>query len=109
MKMRRPASSNGSATAEGALMLLSHAHEIGGHHLADKIAEADLVVPAELGPGLGRVAMQVVDLGRPEIALIDRDQDLAALGIDALLLGAGTPPGDLPADLGEGELDELAD
>src|SRR5262249_13897256 len=107
-KIRLPASWKGSATAEGALMLLSHAHQIGSHHLPDKVLEAGLVAPAELGPGLGRVAMQIVDLGRAEIARIDRDQDLAALGVDALLLGAGAAPGDLAADLGEGDLDELA-
>src|SRR6266481_5792401 len=106
-KMRRPARPNSSAAALGALMLLSHGDEIRRDHLGHQLAKAGPVPPAQPAPGLGRIAMKIIHLGRAEIAGIDRDQHLAVLRIDPLFLGAGAAPGDAPTHLGEGEIDEF--
>ena len=58
--------------------------------------------------GLGRVAQQVVDLERAEVARVDLDQQLAGAAVDALLVQALALPDELAADLGEGALEELA-
>src|ERR1043165_1651554 len=107
-KTRRPPSGKISGFAGAALMLLAHRREIGRHHLGDQLAEARLVAPAQLGPRLGRIALQEIHLRGAEVPGIDGNQDLPVLGIDALLLGARAAPSDLAADLGEGELDEFA-
>src|SRR5215469_11370437 len=107
-KTRRPASGKSSAACPAALMLLSHHFQIVHDHLGHELAEAHLVLPAELASGLGRIPMKIVHFRRAEIARIDGDQDLAGLGVHPLLLGSRTAPGDLPADLAEGKLDELA-
>src|SRR5215467_4906750 len=107
-KIRRPARGKRSAAGAAALMLLPHHLEIVHDHLGHQLAETHLVLPAELRPGLRRVPMKIVHFRGTEIARIDGHQHLAALGVDPLLLGSRATPGDLPADLGEGELDELA-
>src|SRR6266436_4159931 len=99
-KTRRPTSAKGSALAVFALMLLAHRHQVGRHHLGHQFAETGLVAPAELGARLRRIAQQEIDLRRAEISGIDGNQHIAALGIHALLLGAGAAPGDLAADEG---------
>src|SRR5215469_13207393 len=101
-KTRRPASGNRSAAGAAALMLLSHHLQIVDDHLGHELAEAHLVLPAELAPRLGRISMKIVHFRGAEIARIDGDQHLATLGVHPLLLGSRTAPGDLAADLAEG-------
>src|SRR5580704_2926436 len=75
-------------------------------HFADKFVKSYGGLPAKPLVCLARIAEQGIDLGRAEIAGIDLDQDLAALGIDARLLEALAPPGDRPADMRKGALNE---
>ena len=51
---------------------------------AHQLREAGAVPPAQAGMGLGRVAQQVVDLERAEVARVDLDQELAGAAVDAL-------------------------
>src|SRR5947207_3237067 len=107
-KMRRPPSGNISGFAGAALMLFAHRRQIGRHHLGHQFAETRLVAPAQLGPRLGRIALQEINFGGAEVPRIDGNQDLPVLGVDTLLLGSGAAPGDRAADLGEGQFDEFA-
>src|SRR5437016_2675963 len=65
-KMRRPPSGNISDFAGAALMLFAHRRQIGRHHLGHQFAEARLVAPAQLGPRLGRIALQEINFGGAE-------------------------------------------
>ena len=120
-KTRLPARSNGGeatptvatrppAATEPAvgLVLAGDLLEVGRDHLLDQIGEGRARAPAQTLARLARVAQQVVDLERAEVARVDLDQDLAGAAVEPLLLDALAPPDDLAAGLGEGELDELA-
>ena len=72
---------------------------IGIDHLGDQLGAKVVLLPAELGRGLARVAEQQIDLGRPEIARIDRDQHLAGALAHAALVDAAAAPVDVAADL----------
>src|SRR5262245_588682 len=73
--------------------------------------------PAELFAGLGRVAEERLDLGRPEVARVDPHHFLARRGEPAAardriddgdLLGAGAAPGQRDAQLARGRHHEIA-
>ena len=65
--------------------------------------------PAELGARLGRIAEQQVDLGRPEIARVDLDQDAAGRWHRRPVSSTPLPRQTIrAADLGERALDEFA-
>src|SRR5438552_5582218 len=71
----------------GEAMLLHELVALGGlevlaHHLGDELGEADLRRPAELRERIARIAEERIELGRPEVARIDRD-DAAALRVVA--------------------------
>src|SRR5262245_27881014 len=66
------------------------------------------MLPAELFARLAGIANQDVDLGRPEVGRIDRDQDVAALAAMSLFIDPLAVPFDGTADIVEGQLDELA-
>ncbi len=66
--------------------------DVGVHHEPDQLLEAGLRLPAELGPGLGGIAAQLVDLRGPVVGGVD--QDVAA---------------PVQAGVGEGDLAELLD
>src|SRR5262249_23677392 len=68
----------------------------------------DLVVPAELAAGLAGIAEQMVDLGRPEIARGDFDQNLTGRPVRALLVDAAAAPDHGAARLGEGLFNKFA-
>ena len=60
---RRRGCAGGSSLAQGS--------QVGVDHHADQLLEADLRLPAELLPGLRRIADEQVDLGRTEELLVD--------------------------------------
>src|SRR5690554_4368774 len=106
---RLPASGNTtSAVPVIAPGLARHRLEVGPHHLGDQLRKPDPRRPAERRPRLARVAEQQVDLGRPEVAQVDRDQRLAGRRVEPDLVDPRPPPDDPPADHREGGLDELA-
>jgi hypothetical protein len=41
------------------------------------------MLPAQLVAGLGRIAKELIDLGRPEVAGIDQNESLSGGGIQA--------------------------
>ncbi len=67
------------------------------------------MAPAEPLPGLAGIAEQRVGFRRPEVTLVDFDQNAAVARIDALLGETGAAPFDGPADAGERLFDEFAD
>src|SRR6185436_2065174 len=77
-------------------------------HLAHEVAKRDRGAPAEALMGFARIATERFNFGRPEIARIDLDQDLAGLGIDADLIRTASAPLDGAVHMREGALDELA-
>src|SRR5436190_17934553 len=105
---RRPASRNGSVAGVTAPPLAVDGGKVGLDHLGDQRREAGGVAPAQPGRRLARIAEQEIDLGRPEVARIDAHQGVAAGGVEAPLVDALALPDQLPPDLAEGELDELA-
>jgi hypothetical protein len=46
--------------------------EVGLDHFAHQLGEGRAKAPAEPGAGLRGVALQQIDLGRPQVALVDR-------------------------------------
>src|SRR6478609_10063025 len=66
--------------------------DVGVDHHLDQLAERRPRLPAELGPGAGRIADQLVDLGRPEECRIEHHVAV-----------------DLEAGMRERHLDALAD
>ena len=66
------------------------------------------MAPAQPVVRLGRIADQQIDLGRAEIARIDRDADRAGGGVYSRLVDPLAAPLDRNADLGEGQLDQFA-
>src|SRR5258705_10953906 len=81
--------------------------EVLAHHFLDQLAETDARRPAELALRLGRVAEERVDLGGTKVAGIEGD-DAAVLLVVALFVRAFALPADAHAQLGRGQLDELA-
>ncbi len=61
--------------------------EVGGHHLGHEIGEGDGVAPAKLCMSLGRVAQEIVDLERAEVARVDLDQELAGAAVEPFSSG----------------------
>src|SRR5271170_3278968 len=108
IQIRRPSMRNGSSLGAIALSRPRHALQIGFHHFRDEPAETDAVAPAQLALRLGRIAEQLVDLGRPEVARIDRHQRLVRLVVGPGLLDAVATPYDAPPDMGECGFDEFA-
>src|SRR5579872_753195 len=104
-----PASAGMSASfvAVAALLFVADSNQIGLDHFLHQRIERGLVMPAELGARLAGIAKQRIDLGWPEIAPIDFDQNAAIGGIDALLIRAAAAPDDAAADMGESLLDEF--
>src|SRR3984957_13173513 len=84
-----------------------HHLEIGLDHLAREFAHTRSVPPSKLDLGLRRVADQQVDLGRPEIARIDFDQQLSGLRVEAFFSDAGAFPFQRDAGVGEGPLHKV--
>src|SRR5579872_2773925 len=60
-----------------------HGDQALGHHIGAEVAPAGLVAPAQLGAGLGRIALEQVHFGWAEVARIDLDQHTPGLGVDA--------------------------
>src|SRR6266567_2427487 len=56
------------------------------HHHVDQLVETGLRLPTQFRLGLGRVPEEEVDLGGTEVLGIDLDDDLAAPGIEPLLV-----------------------
>src|SRR5580692_9940015 len=111
-KTRRPRRANsgafaalavapGSVAAAMALLLEPDRLEVGLHHVLHQLVERHAMPPAELVVCLARVADQGLDLGRTEIARIDRDEHMAGFLIQSLLVGALAFPDDGAADAGE--------
>ncbi len=69
----------------------------------DELLEGSLLrIPAQFADGLRRVAEELLDLGRAEVARVDGDERLARLAIDAFLVGTHAPPLQLDAGAAEG-------
>src|SRR5690606_16248535 len=113
-QMRRPLSSKcrlPASSAESTFIappFMPYLDQIGFDHLTNQLLKTDLVPPAQLCPGLGGIAEQVVDLGRPVIAGVDPHQHVAGHDIACELLRAGALPRNFAADMPERDLDELA-
>src|SRR5262245_9051926 len=77
---------------EGAVAPLPDQHvalgqpQVLGHHLRHEFGERRPRSPAQLPPGLARIAAQGVDLGGTVIARVDADDHPSAIGVDAHLL-----------------------
>src|SRR5262249_40120568 len=56
----------------------AHVFLVGAHHHRDQLGERDRRLPPELVARAGRVAVQVVDLGRPQVARVELDVRLPA-------------------------------
>src|ERR1700735_3686891 len=82
--------------------------DIGLDHLTHDFGKAALWPPTEAPARLGRVAEQPVDLGRPEIAWIDRHQRPTGVDVDAMFVLAAAVPLYPAAGLGKGLFDEFA-
>src|SRR5580704_1840655 len=72
--------------------VLTHLADIAFYHLAHQLVERDFVLPAELLPGLARIAQQGIGFGGPEIARIDLDENAAVARVDALFGDARAAP-----------------
>src|SRR5262245_38153670 len=86
--------------------LVADSNQVGLHHVRYKRVEAGLVMPAELGARFARIANQNVHFGRPEIARIHLDENLARRLLDTFLLDAPSLPYNGCADMGKGLFDE---
>src|SRR5690349_19288822 len=73
--------------------------QVGLHHLGDELLEADARLPSQLAARARRIAKERVDLGRPEVARIDRD-DAPAPRIEPGLVLALAAPAHAQAELG---------
>src|SRR6266496_2640363 len=51
----------------------AHVFLVGAHHHLDQALEGDLRLPAEHAQRLARIAVEVIDLGRPEVPRVDLD------------------------------------
>lgn len=80
-----------------ALGLISQFHEIGLHHLRHQIVKFHTVTPSKFVSRLRRVAAQLVDLGRPEVSRVYRDEGAPVASINPLLRNAGAMPLDFAA------------
>src|SRR6478609_1015075 len=98
-----------SAVEVAAGLLIPDRDQIGRNHLLYQCVEASLVPPSKLGPSLGRVAEQGVDLGWAKVPRVDLNKHLSISSIDTLLFDAGGAPDDGPTDLGKRPCHELAD
>src|SRR5487761_714548 len=81
---------------------------VGLDHLGNELIEARLVVPAETLARLFGVAEQQIDLGRPIVMGVDRDQAFTGARAQAALVGARARPSNRPVDAAESALDEFA-
>src|ERR1700686_17270 len=81
IQIRRPSMRNGSSLGAITLSRTRRTLQVGFHHLRDELVEADPVGPAQLPLRLGGIAEQLIDLGGPEVARIDRHQRLVRLVI----------------------------
>src|SRR5262249_20858036 len=73
-----------------------------------QLLERGLGRPAEPAPRLRGVALEDVDLGRPEVARIDLDEHAPGLRVRPLLFQPLPAPGELEAGAAERALAELA-
>lgn len=80
-----------------------------GHDLHQLLISSGLRIPAQNSLSLGRVAPQVIDIGRAEPLGIHADQHLAGSCIIALFVDAGALPADGNAVRCESLLGEVAD
>ena len=87
--------------------LALEALEVRTNHLADELAKARLMPPAEPLMRLGRISDQEIDFGWSKIRRIDPHHNLTAAPIDPGLVDALAPPFDSPIDLAKGKLDKL--
>src|SRR5277367_509568 len=86
--------------------LALEALEVRTNHLADELAKACLMPPAEPLMRLGRIPDQEIDFGWSKVPRIDTHHDLTAL-IDPGLVDALAAPFDSPIDLAKGEFDKF--
>src|SRR5437016_4247333 len=91
-----------SGMAIAAFLLSQNRNQIGVNHLSHKRIESGLVPPPELEKCFARVASQVIDLGRSEIARIDFDQHPASGFFNAFFVHPRSRPNNRTANMGEG-------
>ena len=80
---------------------------IGVDHLGDEIGEFSAMLPTKLLVGFGRIPVEIINLGRTEIARFDGDQRRAAFRANAFLIEPLSRPFDRAADMSKGFLNEL--
>src|ERR1700733_8189631 len=89
--------------------LALEALEVRTNHLADELAKARLMPPAEPLMRLRRISDQEIDFGWSKIRRIDAHHNLTAALIDPGLVDALAAPFDSPIDLAKGEFDKFTD
>src|SRR6266481_3276687 len=80
--------------------------EIFTHHFGDQFSEADFGCPAEFDSGFAGITQQGLDLGRAEVAGVNRN-DTFARGIIAFFVYAHSSPSDRYANLFGSQIDEV--
>src|SRR5437016_2107643 len=88
-----------SGVAISPFLLAQDGGQISFDHIAHQGIESCFVAPAELLARLARVAEELIDFSRSEIARIDVDEHFFRVFFDALLFYSSSPPHDGPADM----------
>ena len=86
--------------------LASHRGEITGYHFFNEVVEQGSMTPPEFLVRLARIAEQVIDFRRPEMAWIDLDQHFAGRSVNPLLVHTCSTPDDRAPDFCESPFDK---